>query len=89
MSFLERLGDAIFTGERSWAWRRRMAFAGCSVFLWGIVYAIRFEPDTARMTAILSFCVPGFGTTFAAYAGLAGLDDHLKRETARKAAVQP
>ncbi len=68
-----------------WFWRRSMAFVGCAFFLASSGYAILWVPDTARMTAILSFCVPAFGATFGAYAGLAVADDHMKRETERKA----
>lgn len=70
-------------GDDPWFWRRSMAFTGCAFFLVSSAYAILLVP-TDRMTAILSFCVPAFGATFAAYAGLAVADDHMKRETARK-----
>jgi hypothetical protein len=85
MSVWARLGDAIFTGDRAWAWRRRTAFAGCAVFLAGVVNSIWFDPDLPHATMVMSNCVTGFGATFAAYAGLAVADDHFKRETERKA----
>lgn len=80
MSLWRLLGAAIFTGERSWAWRRRVTFAGCTVFLYGIVYAIRFEPDHAWGAVILSQCSLGFLSTLGIYAGAAGYDDHQKRK---------
>lgn len=88
---LRKLDHAIFPpgSDPTWAWRRRMSFAGCAVFLWSIVYAIVWTADTARMTSILGFSVPGFSATLATYLGLAGLDAHLKRETDRKAEAVP
>lgn len=69
--------------EDPWLWRRSMAFTGCAFFLASSGYAILLVP-TDRMTAILSFCVPAFGATLATYVGLAVVDKHLERETARK-----
>lgn len=91
MKFLRKLDRAIFPpgADPSWAWRRRMSFAGCGVLLWATVHAIAWTPDTARMVAILGFSVPGFVTNLGIYLGAAGVDAHLKRETDRKAEAVP
>lgn len=82
----QHLSKAIFTGERSWAWRRRMVFAGCAVFLGGVANSIWWDHDVAHATMVMSNCTTGFATTLATYVGLAVADEHLKRETDRKAA---
>lgn len=78
------LGAAIFTGDRSWAMRRRMVFAGCAVFLAGVVHSIWFDGDLSHATMVMTNCATGFGATLTIYVGLAVTDDHLKRETERK-----
>jgi hypothetical protein len=85
MALWQALGNAIFTGERTWAWRRRMVFAGCAVFLAGVVHSSWFDPDLAHATMVMTNCATGFGATLGIYVGLAVTDDHLKRETERKA----
>lgn len=81
-----RLLSAIFpASDPGWQWRRRMAFTGCAVFLWGIVHAIRFEPDKAWAAIVLSQCTIGFSGTLALYAGLAVADDKFKRDSEVKA----
>jgi hypothetical protein len=40
MNALRGLASSIFVGDATWAWRRRMAFAGCGVFLSGILKVI-------------------------------------------------
>ena len=83
MSLWRKFLKAVFTGEKDWAWRRRMCFAGCAVFLWATVYSIVWTMDTARMTSILGFVIPAFSATLATYLGFAGYDAHKKRETER------
>lgn len=85
---LRALSHAIFTGDREWAWRRRIVLWGCLVYLAGIVNAIWFDRDLAHATMIMGACSTGFAATLATYVGLAVADDHLKRETARKAEQQ-
>lgn len=80
MSFWRLLSHAVFTGDRGWAWRRRVTFTGCAVFLYGIIHAIRFEPDKAWAAVVLTQCGLGFLSTLGIYAGLAGYDDHQKRK---------
>lgn len=90
MKFWRRLDRAILPpSDPKWAWRRRMAFAGCAVQLWAIVYAVAFTPDTARMTSILGFMVPGFAVNLGTYLGIAAVDAHNERETDRKAQAVP
>lgn len=86
MNFWQALYSGFFAGERSWAWRRRMVFIGCAVFLAGVVNSIWFDQDLAHATMVLTNCATGFGATLTIYAGLAVVDDNLKRETERKAA---
>jgi hypothetical protein len=71
--------------DPDWTWRRRMAFAGCSVFLWGIIYAIRFESDHTWGSVVLTNCIGGFGVTLGAYLGIATWDDKNRRNTAMEA----
>lgn len=66
--------------NEAWTWRRRMAFSGCAVFLWGVVYAIRFEPDHAWGSVVLTNCIGGFSVTLTAYLGIATMDDNNKRK---------
>ncbi len=80
----QTLAGAVFTGEKSWAWRRRMVFAGCATFLAGVIHAIWFDHDLAHATMVMTNCATGFGATLAIYVGLAVTDEHLKRETERK-----
>lgn len=76
------LQHAIFTGDRNWAWRRRMTFAGCAVALFGVLHAILWEPDHAWGAVVLTNCCALFGATLTIYAGLATVDDNLKRKAA-------
>ena len=81
---------AIFPpSDQNWTWRRRMAFSGCAVFLWGIVYAIRFEPDHAWGSVVLTNCILGFSGTLATYVGIATMDDNNKRKTEAQIATAP
>lgn len=80
MSLWRFIGAAVFTGERSWAWRRRVTFVGCSVALWGVVHAIKFEPDHAWGAIVLTACSGLFLSTLGVYYGAAGYDDHQKRK---------
>lgn len=80
MSLWRAFGRSIFVGDRNWAWRRRMAFAGCGTFLAGIFHSIFLDHDIAHASMVMTNCVAGFGATLATYAGLAVADDHLKRK---------
>lgn len=80
MSLLRTIHHAIFTGDRNWAWRRRMAFLGCGVALYGVLHAILWETDHAWGAVVLTNCWAAFGATMITYAGLATADDHLKRK---------
>jgi hypothetical protein len=53
--------------DKSWTWRRRMAFAGCGVFLWGIVYSIAFMKGESLQIAVLGQCIAGFLATMGIY----------------------
>lgn len=66
--------------DASWTWRRRMAFAGAAVNLSGIIAAIwaDFRPEHANM--VMAACQTGFIATMGVYAGLATMDDNLKRK---------
>ncbi len=78
------LGAGIFTGDRSWAWRRRVTFAGCAVFLAGIANSIWFDHDLAHATMVMTNCCVGFAGTLTIYAGLSTVDDHLQRVEDRR-----
>jgi hypothetical protein len=74
------LSAAVFIGDPNWAWRRRVTFSGCAVFLAGVANAIWFDHDIAHASMVMTNCVAGFGATLAIYATLATGDDHLKRK---------
>lgn len=80
MSFWQRFSDAIFTGERSWAWRRRITFAGCIVALASVAKAVWWESDKAWAAVLLAQSWAAFGATMALYVAAAGYDDHQKRK---------
>jgi hypothetical protein len=62
------LRTAIFPpSDQNWTWRRRMAFSGCAVALFGIVHAIRFEPDKAWAAIVLIQCIAFWGITMGIY----------------------
>ena len=83
MGFVHILAGAVFTGEKSWAWRRRVTFTGCIVFLAGVINSIWFDPNLAHATMVMSNCQTGFGATLVTYTGLAVVDDHMKRREDR------
>ena len=76
---------AIFPhSDPTWQWRRRMAFAGCGVFLSGILKVIWWSGDIAHDSMVMTNCAAGFGATLALYAGLAVADDKFKRDSEAK-----
>lgn len=83
----QALRQAIFLpgSDPSWAWRRRMAFAGCAVFLSGILKVVWWPSgDLPHDTMVMANCATGFGATLALYAGLAVADDKFKRDSEAK-----
>jgi hypothetical protein len=82
------LGHFIFpNSDPTWQWRRRLAFSGCSVGLWGMVHAIKFEPDHAWGAIVLAACSGFFVTCYGLYSALATYDDHQKRKLEAQAAA--
>ncbi len=55
--------------DQTWTWRRRMAFTGCAVALFGIVHAIRFEADKAWASVVLLQCIGMWVATMGIYYG--------------------
>jgi len=83
------IGRAVFpAGDASWMWRRRMAFTGASVNLSGIIAATWFPFSDAHATMVMGACQAGFLATMGIYAGLATVDDNLKRKDATNALTQ-
>lgn len=81
MSAWRALGRFMFpSSDPTWQWRRRLAFAGCAVGLWGYVHAVRFEPDKAWAGVVLATSAGFFVTCMGIYAGLATYDDNKKRQ---------
>jgi hypothetical protein len=74
------LRHAIFVGDPTWAWRRRLLFTGCAMALAGVATAQWFTPDTAWAAVLLAQSWAAFGATAAIYAGLATYDDNQKRK---------
>lgn len=66
--------------DKGWTWRRRMAFTGAAVFLFGIIHAIRFEPDKAWASVVLLQCIGGWVTTMGIYYGGSYADKKLQNE---------
>ncbi len=65
---MNALLQAIFPpSDQAWTWRRRMAFTGCAVALFGIIHAIRFEPDKAWAGVVLIQCIAMWGVTMGIY----------------------
>lgn len=72
---------AIFPqSDAGWTWRRRMAFAGAAVNLSGIIAATWFPFSEAHASMVMGACQAGFLATMGIYAGLATVDDNLKRK---------
>lgn len=85
MNLLNRISHSIFTGERSWAWRRRVTFAGCTMALAAVAKATWYEPDKAWAAVLLAQSWTAFGATLAVYFGATGFDEHQKRKLEQKA----
>jgi N-acetylmuramoyl-L-alanine amidase len=52
------LSSALFpASDPTWAWRRRMAFAGCGTFLAGIIHSTCFDFDIAHSSMVMTNCV--------------------------------
>lgn len=78
--------QAIFPpSDPTWAWRRRVTFAGCTMALSGVAKAQFFEPNHEWGAILLAQSWAAFGAILGLYLGLAVTDSHLKRETERKA----
>jgi hypothetical protein len=78
------ISRAIFVGDPNWAWRRRVTFVGCTVFLGGIINSIWFDHDPVHSTMVMSNCQVGFLGTLGIYAGFATANDHLQRMEDRR-----
>jgi hypothetical protein len=63
--------------DKSWTWRRRMAFIGCGVFLWAIVYSVAWIKSETMALAVLAQCIAGFLATMGIYFGGAHADAKL------------
>jgi hypothetical protein len=77
--WLALLNEIFPKSDKSWTWRRRMAFAACAVFLWGIVYSIGFEPDATRADKTLFQCIGGLIAVMGIYFHDSFKDTQLKR----------
>lgn len=87
---LEKFGRFFLPkSDPTWQWRRRLAFAGCGVGLWGMVHAIKFEPDHAWGAIVLAACSGFFVTCYGLYAGLSQIDAQQKRRIEADAAAAP
>lgn len=75
----QSISNAVFCGDRNWAWRRRVAITTSITFQAGILYAIFWDADLAHATMVMSNCVTGQAGVLAIYVGGGVADDHLKR----------
>lgn len=80
MSLLHTLSRAIFTGDKSWAWRRRMSLSGAAVGLAGFCHGTWFDHDIAHASIVLTNAIALFAAAVGAYTGAIVVDDHLKRK---------
>lgn len=83
MSLWQKLSDAIFTGDREWAWRRRAALASVLVELAGILHSTFFDFEVEHAALVMNSCQAGLATTLGIYVAGAVTDDHLKRGKAK------
>lgn len=65
-----------------------MAFAACSVFLWGIVYSIGWEHDATRADKQLFQCIGGLLAVMGIYFHGSFKDTQLKQGAPQKDEVQ-
>lgn len=73
--------------DPTWAWRRRMAFTGNAVALWGFIDAVKFEPDHAWGAIVLSGAIGLWTFTMGIYYGGAHYSEKTRLENEQK--VQP
>jgi hypothetical protein len=85
MSLWRALGDAIFTGDREWAWRRRVAITSAAVMHACIIDASFFDKDLAHSTMVMSNALQGLTLVMTIYVAGAVVDDKFKRDNERKA----
>ena len=86
MRLWQALGNAIFTGDREWAWRRRVAITSAVVWHACIIKAAFFDADIAHSTMVMSNAVPGLALVMTIYVGGSIADAKFKRDNEQKAA---
>ena len=78
--FWSSLSAAIFTGDREWAWRRRVAISSAATMLAGIINSAFFDHDLAHATMVMSNCQTGLALVLSIYVAGAITDDKFKRD---------
>lgn len=80
MSLWQQLADAIFTGDREWAWRRRLALSAGAANISGILNSTFWDHDQAHATMVMSNCQTGLLAVLTIYVAAAVTDDQLRRK---------
>jgi len=88
MNFWQTLGNAIFTGDREWAWRRRMALASGFTMLACILNSTFWDHDLQHSSMVMTNAIAGLGLVMTIYVGGSIADAKFKRDTEQKA-IQP
>lgn len=79
-ALFEALRHAIFIGEPTWAWRRRITVSGGLLALAGVANSIWWDADIAHASMVMTNCAALFTAILAAFGTMAVVDDHLKRK---------
>lgn len=81
MSFLRTLQSAIFTGDRDWAWRRRIVIVTVAACLAGLARCTYWPMDAVTVALVLGTYKEILVLVIGLYVGGAIADAHLKRKT--------
>jgi hypothetical protein len=85
MSIWQTLGSAIFTGNREWAWRRRIAICSAATMHACFIQAAFFDTDLAHATMVMGNALQGLTLVFTIYVAGAVADDKFKRDSQQQA----
>lgn len=77
--FWRSVHNAIFIGDRNWAWRRRITIGGAATATACAIHATWFDKDLAHSTMVFTNAVNWFGVCLGAYTAAVVTDAHLSR----------
>ena len=81
MTLFGHLWKAIFVGDPTWAWRRRIAVSSTAVMLAGVLNSTFWDHDVAHASIVLTNCIAGLSAVMTIYVGGVVTDEHLRRKT--------